>query len=416
MKLDQLNSDLKHDYIIKKLEQTPDNEKAQEAVRMLHNFDTPYSGEIPNARVGVNIYGEMTPEKKFEEYIVYARDFFRYVLDLGLSPKDRKWIEEHFVKRLGEDEEKSRWLYTKYNKLPGLRRLPHYLLPPYIYDWKSSMLGDESEMTFGKWELKDLSFTKIILGSGGFGYVYLVLDPDENMYALKLFHPGWKIPMDEARDYTNGQIVRNVRELQRKLSEFPKFSKARAFSFGDPSDPWYITDFVDGTPASKRLFRKAAADESLKKPALREYASMLQLLHSNGLIFYDNNWSAMMITPESEFMFVDYDLVTKEGCKPVFKGGKTWYVSEEQLAKDWIPPTKSGDLESFAKMIDHLYLGNPLHDDFEAVANFMSHPVYPEERKQKLPESLADIVEQMVSKPRNNEITIEDFCQKIDSI
>jgi len=411
MSLGNLHPQLKENYIIRELESSAAEERPKIALRLLRNL----GDRVPMACVGLYGYGKLPPKEDFEDYAKYTNDFFKYISSIDFSPEDRKILEEQFIKKIDENEKKSRWLYTQYNPLSSkIPRLPHHQLPPYIYDWKKSILG---EYYYG--DLEDFSFTKKLLGKGGFSFVYLVLGPKGEKYALKIFHPSWKFPM-ERRAFSNEMIVNNVKEKQGMLSEFPKFSNIEAFSpkkhiFEKADEPWYLMDFINGKPAKRQLLGKGSVDNHLKKSVVKEYAEMLRFLHSRDFVFYDNNWGAMMINGNREFAFIDFDMITKVGEEPPVRCFSINYVSRNQLKKESEPTTKNIDLEGFAKMIDHLYVGKPLIDNTEEFRRFEEKREYTQERKQKLPKDLGNVVERVLTEPKCN-INIDDFCSAIENI
>jgi hypothetical protein len=408
MDLSILHPKLKDNYIIRELEKSSTIYRSESVIRLLTNLDD----RVPMAKVDIYGYGWLPEKEEFEDHARYTRDFFKYVSDIELVPEDKKALNQ-LIKKAEDNEKKSRWFYTKYRPLKSkIPRLPHHQLPPYIYEWKESILGK-----YYQGDLKNLDFTKKVLGNGGFSCVYLVNGQKGEKYALKLFHPSWKFPM-ERRAFVNEKIVENVKEKQTLLAEFPSFPKVRAFNpemryHEGPEDPWYMMDFVEGKPAKRRLLGKGPIDDSLKKSALKGYAEMLRFLHSKNNVFYDNNWGAMMI--DGSVSFVDFDFVTKEGEKPPMSCGTICYVSESQMKKEPEPAMKSIDLEGFAKMIDHLYFGKPLISNTEEFRKFEEKRKYPVERKQKLPKELGDIVEQVLIEPKSD-ISINDFCSAIEKV
>lgn len=428
MDLEQLHPDVKNNFLIQRLEEAPENKRAREAIRLLHNFDIPGSTWIPYIfipRQQTNIY-----EEKFEEVVSYARDFFKYILSLNLPSEDNKWVAEHFIKDLDRREKISRsWLKQYHNakdKLRWLRNLPHHRMPSYLYEWKINILGEHGKWNFkGRaqqiYDLRDLTFTKKLLGTGGFADVYLVLDPERNKYALKLFDSSWQHPLDEfegaSRNYTNEKIVGNVEGLKEILKEFQGFpriwecSKEREEGAGHA---WYLMDYVSGKSLAK-LIEKTRLPAEIKKSAVREYAQMLNFVHKRDLIYVDNNWGATILQPDGKFGFIDFDLITKKDSNWILQASQRRYSSEEHSRRGALP-TKISDLESFAKMIDHIYVGDAWLPDYEAKEKFENNPIYPEARKSRIPPPLDDVVEQLLMKPRNNKITIDDLLSAIDKI
>jgi hypothetical protein len=413
MDLSNLHPDLKDNYIIEKLESSTPEERSESALRLLRNLDD----RVPMTEAQLYSPNSLRPKEEFEDHVKYTRDFFKYISDIDLSPEDMKELK-HIIKKSEENERKSRWLYTQ--SLPllesKLRFLPHHQLPPYIYEWEKSILGE-----YYKGDLNDLKFTKKLLGRGGFACVYLVKGL-EDKYAMKIFHPPWKFPMEGtmgsfSRGVINKMIVENVKDKKDLLGGYTKFPKVKAFSpekrWREPDEPWYLMDFVEGKSATKRLFGREPADDKLKKLATEGYADMLSYLHSKDHVFQDNNWGAVMIGDEDSSI-IDFDFVSKADSKPPVRCFTVNYFSNSQL-KETDVVTKNSDLQSFAKMLDHLYVGTPLTRNRDEHRGFEIERRYPSERKQKLPKGLGDVVEQVLVEPNSN-ISIDDFCSAIKEI
>lgn len=435
MRLDFLHSDLRDNVIIKRLEALPEEEKAAAAIKLLGIYDDPY-GHIPRARVGLTWNGWIEPYDKedFRDRAYYVRSFFSYLLSLNLARYERKWLEKRFLRQMYEDQRKTERIYEqKKATLRGIRDLPHHLIPPYLYDWKESILGHDNDRSEEMGILMDYNFTKYILGRGSYAFVYLVIGPDGKKYALKIFYPRWKYPLEDwdgvkSRDKTNRKIVQNVASLRGMLDQFPKFPKIKTPLSGGrrvAEEPWYMMDFIAGKNVGQLLLDKTKPSDSLKKTVSAEYANMLKFLHSRGMIFLDNGWGSAIVTQKNNVRFIDFDFITREGEKPVVWARKYKYGPEEllhlpdEIKEDddkWKRPVKSTDLESFAKMLDHLYVGNVWIRNDEELARFRKNPVYPERRKKKLPTSLRYPVGQMISKPRDESITIDDFIEAIEKI
>ena len=91
------------------------------------------------------------------------------------------------------------------------------------------------------------------------------------------------------------------------------------------------------------------------------------------------------------------------------------YSSREFYERD--TPTKQSDLESLALMTDHLFLGATFQDydrssksREEASSN---KKIYPKNRARKIPKQLRKVVSGLISYPRDDSLTAEDFVSAV---
>jgi hypothetical protein len=315
------------------------------------------------------------------------------------------------------DKEKPKWEdYQKERRT--LHRLPSHMLPPYLYDWRGSILGEDTPFYKYDGEFRDFKFTKKLLGSGGLADVYLVLEPDGRKDAMKLYHQDWKFFDPDGRMWV-WKLVENVENKKDVLEGFQKFPKVRGSyvkegrhrphgSYGY----WYLMDFVNGVSGERVLMRGNPSNE-LKKKSLENYAEMLNYLHSRDHVFLDNKWGALMIDGNN-FSVIDFDLVTKCGEKPPLNIRTVYYSTTSCLQKQPQPTTKAEDIVGFAKIIDHLYVRRPLTPDARSIEAFETRKVYPPQRKQKLPKGLGDVVEKALTE--TEKVSISDFSSAIKEI
>ncbi len=424
-----LHRDVRHNYIVRELEQTPADKRAAEAPRLLRAFDHPRCHEIPRLELGIDSFACLMPDrKKYNDWRTYCRDVFRYVLDLPLREDDRAWIKNHFVAEMDRRDKICQKLYDVEKRLRArggtLRRLPSHCIPPYALDWKKTIIGDEGDRPFEGGTLADLDITTRLLGMGAFGDVYLARGKDGHEYALKLFHPEslqvrWG--NTERLGVTNHRLVNNVRGLSGMLNASGMFARYVAFCAEQGwsgNDAWYISDRVRGISATKHI-RRHPPQDAVTQECVRAYASVLRHLHNNALIMCDNHWSHIIVTPDKKCTFIDADMITREGGDWVLRANGKGYFCEEFI-HEYPEPTMTGDLESFALMLDHVY--NPgngwirMDSDRTFARLKTKRPPYTKERATTLPAPLREIVRDLVNRPRNDTITIDDVCAAIEKI
>jgi len=388
-------------------------EKRREAERLLDIFDCPGIGEIPGGYIVVHPF-ERKYSDAIEELDLYSRPFFDELASIfgDNSP-------EIFQKLMTKFERN----YNHMLELAGMEPSDLYNLPthktfPFFDDFDGYVRM--SKVAWSNISLTNLTFTPNFVGKGAFADVYQVSDNDGNKYALKLFRRKSQMKpflWELYSSYIN-HILRNVKKNKELFSQKP-FAAPRACTNTLQSCCWYLMDFSEGESVQDKLDNgeNLVKDKELTERILLTYANMLKMLHSFGKLFMDNSWSCVLIN-DDEIAICDYDLIAssddpENGTK--FIAGHTPYRSRETIWAKF--PSPSSELESFALMIDHLFFGKPIittkNERNHKRSAKQNKREYPLERKGKLTPMLEQIVPPLITYPRDDSITIDDFISAI---
>ena len=107
MSLEQLHPDLKYHFLIRNLEELPFEERAEDIIRSMK------TDEKFNTKLVPRVYFVLYEKEKFEDRANYVKDFFKYVMNLGLSEDQKEYVKKTWIKKTEQDIRKTNWLYDK---------------------------------------------------------------------------------------------------------------------------------------------------------------------------------------------------------------------------------------------------------------------------------------------------------------
>ncbi|MFH1456368.1 MAG: hypothetical protein ABIF40_05470 [archaeon] len=407
-------------YILRQLRGIEDPiEFKQEAKRLLEYFHELDNGEIPR---GFFIPEENWPtvnetSKKLDK----QQQFFEEMDEL--LGKDRPKIYEqlsiNFARSKAQMLELSEMHYDE-RMIQSNSDLPPYC---YDFDWAVKRDARNPDKTLPKL-IEQATFSPDLVGRGGFGEVYRGQSSDNQDLALKIFHIPWKFnSIEREKKWSYAQKIKNnIRRKQEIFSQEP-FAKL-LYVFPDNVMSGYIMEFFRGSNFTGKKVKNIAPTTS--KQVLLTYAKMLEMLHTQDMIYLDNKWGNILFK-DQEIVICDYDFVStiEEANKPDFFGQRiktAEYVCQEQLLGEGFKPL--GDLESFALMIDTFYIGNRFLTGYTAydVIKRQLKParqnkrIYPQERQKQIPAPLRDIVSGLITYPRDDSFTATDFVSAIQEV
>ncbi len=263
----------------------------------------------------------------------------------------------------------------------------------------------------------NFSFEPAVLGSGTFADVYRARRGGEDL-ALKLFS------FRPTHGFTRAQLVTAVSDVLdnvRKNSlgiDCPNL--VRVYDVGRHS---YVMEFFEGVSAVSLLKQGRFTREKLILAA-RCYAGVMADLHERGYLLNDNNWGSVLIGDE-EAKVCDLDLIAteEEYADPGFFGlifGFESYCSLEQHFRQ--PIGRGSDVEGFALMLDHAFVGNAFYPiDDQGKSKYrgklrVGMRLYPQSRREKLPESLRNLMVRVLEGVRDDSVTAQDFVKALEKV
>lgn len=264
--------------------------------------------------------------------------------------------------------------------------------------------------------VKQLTFHTNRIGKGGFAEVYLCEDT-EKLYVVKIGYPEYVWNSYDGRQRTKilDAIKDNLEEKKHLFQEKP-FTKLYDIAPKNCYNALYIAELFPGWTIERELGKRIPQNEDLTRKILREYAQMLKSLHKDNMLFVDNNWKNVLISGD-DIAICDFDFVST--IKEVNAGRFRNIYSRETCSREQVIQeesyTHSSDLEAFALMIDRIY--NPdyfvksTEEEFWENANAAkkNKRSYPKERQERLPKKLRDILTPLITYPKEESITIDDF-------
>jgi hypothetical protein len=291
----------------------------------------------------------------------------------------------------------------------GRESLRSYEFPPFFGRFNEELHC--VERAYFTVRLDDLTFTTEFLGGGGFAEVYKAQHRDGRSFALKLFqHPHKRQRWERATAHYSrliriimGNVADNFDMLQHETFARPALVPQHTHG-------WYVLEYVDGK-SMQSLMESQQLTPEITASGLLTYATMLSLVHRSGTCFIDNNWGAIMIGKENKV--VDYDAMPKMPSD-AYPFCVLRYASREHCREEPFKPIS--DLESFALMIDCLFVGIPfLERDRLDLRPLDYSRQYPGERASRIPEHLRQVVVPLIQYPRDESIRAEDFVSAIMS-
>jgi hypothetical protein len=406
-------------YIAEKLKEIPDIQtRVREADRLAKCFEDrlPYGGYNPPFWPGDP--GKITLQKWMNQS---EEDFGEIrVLCEGNLPEFFQGLYDAWKKRTGYSK---KLLELDSREARGLHIFEYF---PY-WDNFDGIVRKIFREADSEIKISELEFTTELIGGGGSGEVYKARKKNmdkPDYYAVKLFFPSFLFQCDFERPYVRENrkiIIENIQSQRDFLKQEP-FVQLRATGRSDRhfDIPYaYIMDFVEGQNVRRMVETDA---QSLKNPEmlgriLSTYAQMLKKLHDSEKLFIDNSLDAI-IASDKEIKICDFDRITPiSKIEDRFYPHHTYYASRENILN--IKPSYQSDLESFAMMIHHLMFRKPFLQ-IEAEPKIenkekvkQNQRIYPEEFAKQLTPCLGEIVLPLISYPRNDSITIDDFIKAI---
>ena len=197
------------------------------------------------------------------------------------------------------------------------------------------------------------------LGRGGMGTVYLAVRSDDafrKIVALKIVRPG-----HELQEY-----VRRFREERQILAALDHPNIARILDGGNTDDgfPYYVMDFVDGSPIGEHCDRsQLGLNDRLR--LFQHVCAAVQYLHENLVVHRDLKPSNILVTADGTVKLLDFGIAKIQrpgGVKQVLQPGcdstrmmTPGYASPEQIKGE--PVTKASDLYSLGVILYELLTG-----------------------------------------------------------
>jgi hypothetical protein len=292
-------------------------------------------------------------------------------------------------------------------------------------------------------DISKLKFENDLIASGGFGEIYYVKDPDiienienhdnrNNGYILKLFYPNFHYLLADKRHNmikTMSLVRDNIFDQKYKNPLPDAFLKIRSFAtlyYADNTTSWaYIEDYFPGTNVFNMLMNKdkRLSDDSLKGRILFTYADTMKTLHDDKRLFVDNGLDTILVNDidSNLIKLCDPDIVTYLSNLSDYELYPHHYLYRSQESFLKTMPTYASDVESFALMVHHLIIGEPFlgitGDD--VVTNRIHATDNRREYKQSfiklLPKNLAELLHGLITYPKAENITVNDFVQAIKS-
>jgi hypothetical protein len=398
---------------------TDEDEKREKAISLLERYENPWYDFIP--RGYYSPWTHFWPEREQVESVLGESEtnFFGPLKELfGDSPPD-------VLDRMLETFHRNKAHMLKLTDMSSQERcdLPASEFPPYFDDF-DFYVKQYVEKGWFDVSTRRMTFTPELIGKGGTAGIYKAVGEDGKLYALKLFHPKHKVGAIGRDEWYHqmGRVMNNVYERRELVSKEP-FVALRAIPTRGHVAQWYVMDLFEGKNVQEQLQAKERFDEQLKHRVLSTYANMLKTLHDQGMVFVDNKWSSVLFNSE-QVAICDYDTIslleelnTKGHFARMVRTRQ--YCSREQFVSK-LPFSFQSELESFAIMIDELFLDKPFRsDDWD---DYMAHikiaeansREYPKERREKLPSNLREIVPGLLTYPRDDSFTIDDVVGAIE--
>jgi hypothetical protein len=400
-------------------------ERVSEADRLLSIFSHPHSDQIPAGRLYVKEPATGPPvlwpaKKEFLRRVKGEREVFERIEALfpNGQPETLKILKQRFEYGI----EMSLKLY-EYDK--NLVRRDHHQLPPYAYGFESLLKNVQNY--YRGIPLEDITFTDKFVGHGTFAAVYLAEAKDGKKYAVKIFNPVWQY-LDHRIHNTNFCAIQRAMldslKTNEELLKYEAFAQVRGVYRPESREPWYMMDFLDGKSVADMIQDKDDIPAKKRQKILLTYALMLQHLHRQNHLFIDNGWGSVIVN-DSSIGICDLDVISREDentgeklCTGVAPH-KPNYASREQLLRKG-KLTKVSDLENFALMIDHLFTrkyflvcGGWEQDKKEMGKAEDNYRKYPARRAKKVPKEIRTLVHDLISYPRDDSITIDDFVKAL---
>lgn len=275
----------------------------------------------------------------------------------------------------------------------------------------------------------ELYVQKKSFAQGGFADVHLVNDKMYKNYVLKIYnHKIPKLPGTE--DYFSSKKIfcDNIDKLNNSnITKLSSYFVDIIIPTTHTETEWYLMSLAKGQNLQDMIDSEKVTpydDEEFGK-ILIEMCEMLKHLHKNKYLFTDFSLDQVIVDKNSDIQVCDLDSIFKisELKKNIIPSNyKTIFASKENLLD--IPLTKTGNLEQFALAMNYMYTGDIYIDNrlpgltdtnidqFEESLRSMAKKnkrVYSNQLLKQIPKNLKDVMNGLISYPRNKGITIDDI-------
>ena len=418
-------------YIIEELEKIPDvSKRLKELDRLIPIF----YDRLPSGHYNPNDFNSASDTELRRYFNDEKRQFKRLfeVCEYNISPNAAR-LYSRWMRNVGHSFE-----ILELNKNCSLKL--HELFP--YWDDFNKQIHHMMKHAHSDIDISKLKFENDFIASGGFGEIYYVKDPEctnddgnqvgrNNGYILKLFYPNFHYPLvDKLHNMikTMSLVRDNIHDQKYKNPLPDAFLKIHSFAtlyHAEYETSWaYISDYFPGTNVFKMLMDKdkRLSDESLKGRILFTYADVMKTLHENNRLYIDNGLDSILVNNEDSHIIrlCDPDMITdmtrlRDDMQYVHH-----YMYRSQESFNAAMPTKSSDLESFALMAHNLIIGESyLEITDDVMINLKiakaNHRVYQNSFVKLLPKNLAELLHGLITYPKAENITANDFVQAIKS-
>jgi serine/threonine protein kinase/tetratricopeptide (TPR) repeat protein len=255
-----------------------------------------------------------------------------------------------------------------------------------------------------------------ILGKGGMGRVYRVLDReiDEDV-ALKLISP--KITADEKLV----ELFRNELKLARKITHK---NICRMYHFGEEAGTYYIImEYVDGETLKTIIRRKGKLSENEALFIAGQICEGLQEAHHQGIIHCDLKPQNIMLDKNETLRIMDFGIARSLGATDIIEAGVAigtpQYMSPEQ--SEGALADQRSDIYSFGTILYEMVTGQiPFEGDtvLSIVSNHRStEPPEPKQYHKGLSQELNKLILRCLRKnPNERYQNIEIIAHELKDI
>jgi serine/threonine protein kinase/small basic protein len=174
-----------------------------------------------------------------------------------------------------------------------------------------------------------------VLGQGGFGITYKVLDTDSDEYVV-IKTPNEYLKHDP--DYSE-YVDRFIKEGQKlaRMSEYPHphiVRYRRVFNQGEI--PCLVMDFMSGENLFQLVQRRGAIPEAEIVPCIRQVGQALTVIHQAGLVHCDAHPGNILVQPGGNAVLIDFGIakdLMPSSQSSTSEAGNRGFAPYEQVSK-----------------------------------------------------------------------------------